>query len=80
MHAAAADTARALAPLRVVTAIDPDSPRFRARPEILEAHRMRLLEEAPSAYKPVTPVIQTLEEAGVAQRVARFRPLVTVKG
>ncbi len=73
------ESLRALAPLRVVTPIDPDSPRFRARPDIVAAHRQRLKEEAPYAYKPVTPVIQTLEEAGVAQRVARFWPLVTVK-
>lgn len=80
MHVAQETAARALAPLRVVTAIDPDSPRFRARPEILEALRARLQEEAPYAYKPVTPVIQSLEEADVARCVARFRPLMTVKG
>jgi tRNA-splicing ligase RtcB (3'-phosphate/5'-hydroxy nucleic acid ligase) len=37
-------------------------------------------EEAPFAYKPITPVVQTVEEAGVARRVARLFPLVTVKG
>lgn len=79
-HVSEESSARALAPLRVVTPIDPDSPRFRARPDILAAFRERLKEEAPYAYKPVTPVIQTIEEAGVAQRVARFWPLVTVKG
>lgn len=73
-------SALALSPLRVVTAIDPDLPRFRARPDILEARRQRLKEEAPYAYKPVTAVIRSVEEAAVAQGVARFRPLVTVKG
>lgn len=80
LHVEGGASAGALGPLRVVTAIDPESPRFRSRPEILEAYRMRLQEEAPVAYKPVTPVIQTIEEAAVARRVARLWPLVTVKG
>jgi tRNA-splicing ligase RtcB len=79
-HVDGAAAARALSSLRVVTPIDPDSPRLRGRPEILAAHRARLREEAPCAYKPVTPVIQTLEDAAVAAPVARMRPLVTVKG
>ncbi|HSM93828.1 MAG TPA: RtcB family protein, partial [Anaeromyxobacteraceae bacterium] len=79
-HVEEAAAARALAPLRVVTPIDPDSPQLRGRPDILAAYRARLREEAPYAYKPVTPAIQTLEEAAVAAPVARLRPLVTVKG
>ncbi len=31
-------------------------------------------------YKPITPVVRSVEEAGIARRVARLWPLVTVKG
>jgi RNA-splicing ligase RtcB len=39
-----------------------------------------LMEEAPSQYKSVTPVIDTVAEAAIATPVARLRPLLTVKG
>lgn len=71
---------REVAPLRVITAIDPESPQVKGRRDILERHRRRLLEEAPGAYKSVTPVVQTVEDAGVARRVVRLSPLMTVKG
>ncbi|MFL5301928.1 MAG: RtcB family protein [Anaeromyxobacteraceae bacterium] len=79
-HVDDAVAGRALAPLRVVTPIDPASPRLRGRPDIVAAHRARLKEEAPYAYKSVTPAIQTLAEARVALPVAQLRPLLTVKG
>jgi tRNA-splicing ligase RtcB len=66
--------------LRVVTPIDPTAPEVRARRDVLEAYHHRLKEEAPYAYKPITPIVQTLEEAGVARVVARLGPIVTVKG
>ncbi|ULH15534.1 RtcB family protein [Deinococcus sp. KNUC1210] len=37
-------------------------------------------QEAPFAYKGIGPVIQTLEQAGIARPVAELRPLLTVKG
>jgi tRNA-splicing ligase RtcB len=37
-------------------------------------------EEAPGAYKDVGAVVLAAEEAGLARRVARLRPLVCVKG
>jgi len=37
-------------------------------------------EEAPSAYKDVDEVVQTVVAAGIARKVARLRPLVVVKG
>ena len=45
-------------------------------------HRLhgRLKEEAPYAYKEIAPVIETIEQAGIARRVARLWPLLTVKG
>jgi tRNA-splicing ligase RtcB len=66
--------------LRVVTAIDPDSLEVRSRRDILAKYHQRMKEEAPYAYKPITPVVASVEDAGVARRVARMWPLVTVKG
>jgi tRNA-splicing ligase RtcB len=66
--------------LRVVTPIDPDAPEVRLRRDVLAEYRDRLKEEAPYAYKDITPVVQTVEEADVARRVARMWPLLTIKG
>jgi RNA-splicing ligase RtcB len=71
---------RAMAPLRVVTPIDPDSYEVRSRRDILARYRARLKEEAPFSYKDITPVVQTVEDAGVARRVARLWPRLTIKG
>lgn len=70
---------RAVERLRVVTPIDPGAPDVRRRRDILAKYHQRMKEEAPFAYKPITPVVQTVEEAGVARRVARVFPIVTVK-
>lgn len=37
-------------------------------------------EEAPDAYKDVTEVVEVTERAGLARRVARLLPMVTIKG
>ena len=37
-------------------------------------------EEAPGAYKDVGVVVRASEEAGLAHRVARLRPLICIKG
>ena len=39
----------------------------------------RRIEEAPEAYKPIGPVIEAQEEAGLIDGVARLRPWVTFK-
>ena len=39
-----------------------------------------IVEEAPEAYKDVSDVVDTCEQAGLATRVARLRPLVVIKG
>lgn len=39
----------------------------------------RKIEEAPGAYKPIGPVIEAQEEAGLIRPVARLRPWVTFK-
>lgn len=72
------DDARAR--LRVVTPVDVDDPIVRRRRDVVARHDDRLKEEGPWAYKDVTPVVDTVARAGVARRVARLWPLVTVKG
>ena len=66
--------------LRIVTPVDPDGPMLRQRPDILAKLNKRVMEEAPYAYKPIDPVIDSVAEAGIARRVARLLPLCTVKG
>jgi tRNA-splicing ligase RtcB len=61
---------------RVVTKIDPR----RVRRNIRDEHMRALAEEAPDRYKAISPVIETVEGAGIARRVARTFPLLTVKG
>ena len=66
--------------LRVVTPIDPGAADVRLRRDVLARYHDRLREEAPYAYKDITPVVQTVEDAGLARRVARLWPLLTIKG
>lgn len=70
----------AMGSLSVVTPIDPDAPQVRCRRDILQRYHQRMKEEAPYAYKPITPVIESVQGAGIARPVARLWPLVTVKG
>ncbi|OGR69158.1 MAG: RNA-splicing ligase RtcB [Elusimicrobia bacterium GWC2_61_19] len=42
--------------------------------------RETLAEEMPEAYKDVDAVVRVVTEAGIARRVARFRPLIVIKG
>ncbi len=65
-----------LAPLRVVTKVDGR----RLRRDIREEWERSLLEEAPSRYKDVTPVIDTVVAGDVASKVVRLWPLLTIKG
>jgi tRNA-splicing ligase RtcB len=39
-----------------------------------------LAEEAPQAYKDVSRVVETVSKAGIAQKVARLRPVAVIKG
>lgn len=71
---------RETASLRVVGPIDPRSPALVRRRDILEKYEKRLMEEAPYAYKPVEPIVDSIEGAGIARKVARLFPLCTVKG
>lgn len=62
--------------LRVVTKID----LAKVRRDIADEYRKDLMEEAPSQYKAILPVIDTVAAAGIASPVARLRPLLTIKG
>ncbi len=62
--------------LRLVTKID----LRKVRHDIAEEYKKDLMEEAPSQYKPVGPVIETVANAGIASPVAKLRPLLTIKG
>ncbi len=39
-----------------------------------------LAEEAPLAYKDIEAVVKVVEEAGLARRVARLKPIIVIKG
>jgi tRNA-splicing ligase RtcB len=39
-----------------------------------------LAEEAPQAYKDVDAVVEVVVQAGIAEKVARLRPVAVVKG
>ena len=64
----------------VVTPIDPARPDLRGRRDIVDAWRADLKQEAPWAYKDIDAAISTLAAADVAQPVAAFAPLLTMKG
>jgi len=48
---------------------------------VIRSHSNRgVAEEAPGAYKDVGAVVAAAERAGLARRVARLRPLISIKG
>jgi tRNA-splicing ligase RtcB len=48
---------------------------------IVRGHSAKgVAEEAPGAYKDVARVVRAAEEAGLAKRVARLKPVICVKG
>jgi tRNA-splicing ligase RtcB len=62
-----------------------DGHELRARLErqgiVAEAGSLKgLVEEAPEAYKDVDEVVNVVANAGIARKVARFRPVAVVKG
>lgn len=48
--------------------------------EVMASSRRTVAEEMPDAYKNVDVVVEAVEEAGLANRVARLRPYLVVKG
>jgi tRNA-splicing ligase RtcB len=71
---------QAVARLRVVTPVDLQAPETRLRRDIVSRYQDRLKEEAPYAYKDITPIINTVTDANIARAVARLWPLMTIKG
>lgn len=63
-------------PVRVVTPVDLTG----ARADLRKDAARRLAEEAPRAYKPIGPVIDTMVRGAMATPVARLLPLATIKG
>jgi tRNA-splicing ligase RtcB len=66
--------------LRVVGPVDPADPAVRGRSDVLSELDGRLREESPTAYRPIDQVVDPMVQAGLVGRVARIRPLLTVKG
>lgn len=55
--------------------------RLRAQGIVIRSHSARgVAEEAPGAYKDVGAVVAAAERAGLARRVARLKPLISIKG
>jgi tRNA-splicing ligase RtcB len=54
---------------------------LRAQGIVIRSHSNRgVAEEAPGAYKEVGAVVAAAERAGLARRVARLRPVISIKG
>ena len=65
---------------RIITPVNMKDHQIKKRPDIMKKIRDSIKQEAPFAYKDITPVIKTLTESNVAYPVAEFYPLLTVKG
>jgi tRNA-splicing ligase RtcB len=65
---------------RVVTPVDLRRQDIKLRKDIVEQKLAKIKQEAPFAYKGITPVIETLSGAGIATPVAELKPLMTIKG
>lgn len=63
--------------IRLITKLDP---RRIVRKDIIEDYKKSIAEEAPSCYKDIGPAIDTCRDAQVASPVARFKPILTIKG
>lgn len=66
--------------LRVVGPVDFADPKLLGRSDIRKELEARLNEEAPAAYRSIDDVVHPMVEAGVVGKVAKIRPVLTVKG
>ncbi len=66
--------------LRVIGSIDMSDTKVRLRTDLLREVIGRLKEEAPAAYRPIENVVDPMVAAGIVTRVAKIRPLLTIKG
>jgi tRNA-splicing ligase RtcB len=48
--------------------------------QVMASSNRTIAEEMPDAYKDVDAVVEAVEEAGLANRVARLRPYLVIKG
>lgn len=62
--------------IRVVTKLDYST----VRNDIKQNYISNLAEEAPSVYKDIIPVIETVEHADIANKVIKLKPILTIKG
>lgn len=65
---------------RVVTPVDLRRQDVKLRRDIVKRKLDAIKQEAPFAYKGIGPIIQTLNEVGIARPVAELTPMMTVKG
>lgn len=65
---------------RVVTPVDFRRQEVKLRRDIINKKLADLKQEAPFAYKGIGPVIETIQDAGMARPVAELKPIMTVKG
>jgi tRNA-splicing ligase RtcB (3'-phosphate/5'-hydroxy nucleic acid ligase) len=70
---------RALAGLRVVGPIDPRASRASRRKDILVKYQKRMMGAAP-AHTAAMPVVESVQFAGSADKVAKLFPHCAVKG
>jgi tRNA-splicing ligase RtcB len=48
---------------------------------IIKGHSIAgVAEEAPGAYKDVDEVVNVMHQAGIAKKVARLKPMISIKG
>lgn len=78
--AAARTPAPELARLRIVRPVEERALIAAGRSDLIPDHQARLREEAPGAYKPIQPVVDSVTAAGAARPLATLAPLLTVKG
>jgi tRNA-splicing ligase RtcB len=65
---------------RIVTPVDFCRQDIRQRRDIVAKKLENIKAEAPYAYKDITAIVQTLEQAGIAVPVAELKPIMTMKG
>ncbi|WP_205623668.1 RtcB family protein [Desulfogranum japonicum] len=75
-----AEFKRFLKNFRVVTPVDLRRPDIKLRKDIVLQKFADIKQEAPFAYKGITPIVETLSGAGIATPVVELEPLMTIKG
>lgn len=66
--------------LRVVTPIAYNTASLMGRTEIQKELQDRLREEAPAAYRKIEDVVEPMLDANMVEKVAKIKPILTVKG